>query len=67
MRRRSAGIDIGVREQNNGMVPTGLFIQSLNEMIERLMVGEMMPSPNRKLAPSMSPASSSGRCAASSL
>ncbi|MGB9165389.1 MAG: hypothetical protein WCC41_13190 [Rhodomicrobium sp.] len=49
------------------MVPTGLFIQSLNEMIERMMVGEMMPSPNRKLAPSMSPASSSGRCAASSL
>jgi len=42
-------------------------IEAVGFGLERLMAGEMMPSPNMKLAPSMSPASSSGKCAASSL
>ncbi len=42
-------------------------IEAVGFSLERLMAGEMMPSPNRKLPPSMSHSSSSGRYAASSL
>jgi hypothetical protein len=42
-------------------------IEAVGFGLERLMAGEMMPSPNMKLAPSMSPASGSRRYAASSL